>query len=419
MLVLNRTNVKEIIKKLEDIFNKNFAFKTKHCDSEKWNINRIDCGIDLRMNTDEESVLKAYIKALHSSFDSNNSRNVQYSKYKGYDDPEVQYESITIETAGYKNGNPLYRYNIYYKLLQLKKYAQEHGLALSQDEIDEIKNIIRIEKQIENVAKVFGCSNKLSSLLNEDVTEKVMNSIIKEMKLFFGTGDYLTYEEGIERIYASNYDQQTRNSMGAVYTFVADRGYAAFLDDVEQIMKSQGGTSADVSEKHKEIAQIRKKIESLGISVISVHNMASKKGISTLLDEELKMRAKPRKKHKFCEVKPVPVESGRIRYMCKPTIYSEEGEFKRTTIASRVGGTREECEICVFEKIRNNLNVRYKLFVGQPMEQNKCCKEAIYDYERFRTIVQSKVVQNKIDEMLEKITTRIKEKEVLLWDSEQ
>ena len=52
-------------------------------------------------------------------------------------------------------------------------------------------------------------------------------------------------------------------------------------------------------------------------------------------------------------------------------------------------------------------------------DQNKCCKEAIYDYERFRTIVQSKVVQNKIDEMLEKITTRIKEKEVLLWDSEQ
>lgn len=419
MLVLNKRNVTAIIKRLNEIFTRIFAFKMKHCDSAEWFMERIDCGIDLKLGTDDEAVLRAIIKALHSSFDSNNYRGVQYYKYKGWDAPEVQYESVTLETAGYENGNPLYRYNIYYKLLQLLKYAQKHGFTLTQEEIDEIRNVIRIEKQIDDVSKVFGCSNKLGTLLDEDVTEKVMNSIIKEMKLFFGTGDYLTYEEGIARIYASNYDLDTQNTIGAVYAYVDSYGYSALLDELAQAIKANGGTDADVISKHKEIAQIRKQIEALGISVTPVHNVSAMKGISTLLDDELTARAKPRKKHKFSEITEVPVASKKTRFMCKPTIYSEIGELKRTAIASSTGGTREECEINVYEKIRSNLNTRYQSFLGLPKEQIKCCKEAIYDYERFMTIVKSKMVLKNIREMVEKISVRIKEKESVLWDSEQ
>lgn len=407
MLVLNKSNVNAIIKRLNEIFTKTFAFKQKHCDSAEWHMERIDCGIDLKLGTDDENILKAFIKALHTSFDNSNSRGVQYSQYKGYDAPEVQYESVTLETAGYEHGSPLYKYNIYYKLLQLVKYAQKHRITLPQEEIDEIKNVIRIEKQIDDVSKIFNYSNKLGTLLNEDVTEKVMNSIIKEMKLFFGTGDYQTYEEGLARIYASKYDLDTQNLMGAVYAYVDSHGYSTLLEFVEQQIKSSGGSDADISNKHKEIAKIRKQIESLGISVAPVQNVATMKGISTLLDEELKAREKPRKKHKFSEINPAKEPSGGIRYMCKPTIYSEMGEFKRTTIASSVGGTREECEANVYEKIRSNLNTRYQSFLGQPEEQIKCCEDAVYDYERFRTIVQSKKVRKDIDLMLEKISRRI------------
>ena len=91
------------------------------------------------------------------------------------------------------------------------------------------------------------------------------------------------------------------------------------LEFVEQQIKSSGGTDDD-SKKHKEIALARKRIESLGISVASVHDMPMMKGISTLLDDELKTRAKPRKKHKFSEINSVKEPSGGIRYMCKPRI---------------------------------------------------------------------------------------------------
>lgn len=411
MLVLNKRNVNTIIKKLTNIFTKTFCFKEKHCDSTEWHISRFDCGIDIKLGTDDDSVLKAFIKALHTSFDNANARGVQYSQYKGYDAPQVQYESITLETAGYKNGNPLYRYNIYYKLLQLLRKAQEHGFTLSQEEIDEAKGVIRIEKQIDDVSKVFGCSSKLGTLQNEDVTEKVMDSIIREMKLFFGTGDYLTYEQGLARINASNYDKVTRDKMTIVYAYTKSDSYSSLLDEVARTIKANGGSDTDVTDTHKDVATIRKKIEALGISVAPVQGVASMKGISTLLDEELTAKAKPRKKHKFSEIKPVTEPSGGKRFMCKPTIYSKTGEFKRTSVASDIGGTREDCEVKVFEKIRENLNTYYKSLAGQPKKQIECCKNAIYEYERFRTIVQSKTVKKDIDVMLDKISRRILLKE--------
>lgn len=420
MLVLTKQNVQAIIKRLDEIFIGTFAFKSKHVNSSEWHIGRLDCGIDLKLSTDEESVLKSYIKVLHDAFDSNNSRRVQYTQYKGYDAPDVQYESVTLETAGYQNGNPLYKYNIYYKLLQLRKYAKEHGLILSQDEIEEIKDVIRIEKQIDEVSKVFGCSNKLGSLLDEDVTEKVMNSIIKEIKLFFGTGDYLTYDEGIKRIYASDYDLLTKNKMGAVYAYVHNNGYSALLEHCKKKILSQGGTDSEVRKKHKEIVEARKNIEALGMSVASVNEITAMKGISTLLDEELKARAKPRKKHKFSEINPIREPSGGIRYMCKPTLYKADGTRGRTTIASSIGGTREDCEIKVFEHIRKVLNDRFLSLVGKPEEQIKCCECAYEDYSRFRTIVKSKTVIADIDQMLNKISKQINRmKEVILWGSEK
>ena len=414
LLVFNKHNVSEIIRRMNEIFTMKFAFNPKHSDVTEWYIERFDCGIDLKLGTDDEGILKCFIRALHDSFDKYNFRGVQYSEYKGWDVPEVRYESITLETAGYKNGNPLYRYNIYYKLLELVKYASEHGKILSQEEMEEIKDVVRIEKQIDDVAKIFGCSNKVGTLLNEEVTEKVMNNIVKEMKLFFGEGDYVSYEEGVRRIYDSQYTLEEKNAMSSVYAYVYDNGYSALLDYCKGEVLSHGGDDAAVKKKYKELSDIKAKIEGLGVSVAAVHNTTAMKGIGTLLDEELKRRAKPRKKHKFSEIMFV---SESARYMCKPTLYKEDGTRGRTSIASSVGGTREECEEKVYEKIRWNLNRRYESLHGKVVEQIECCKAFYSDFSNFRTIVQSNAVLGTIDAMLEKITARIKKLEVRLHES--
>lgn len=420
MLVLDKHNAKAVVRTLDNILMNKFALKNKHCRSADWHIKRLDCGIDLRLCTDEEAVYRATIKALHDSFDSNNSRGIQYEKYKGYDAPNIRYESITLETSGYQNGKPNYRYNIYHKFRQLQKYALEYGIQLSQDDIDEVKNVIRIEKQIDDVSKILGGGNRLGLLLDEYVTEKVMNTIVKEVRLLFGTGDYLAYDEAVAIIYASEYELQEQNRMAAIYAYVYDNGYPALLDYFKQNVLSHGGTEAVVGDYYKEVAQIRKRIEALGISIASVHSDTSVKGISTVLDEELKAREKPRKKRRFCNIIRVHEKSGNVRYKCNPTLHHADGTTYRPSVSGAVGGSYEDCERKVFEKIRSNLNQNYPSLSGKPEEQIRCCEYAFEEYSNFRTVVKSKAVIKDIDLMLEKITNAIaKKRRCIAWNLQQ
>lgn len=352
MLIWDKHNADAVVKKLSSIFTNQFFLKTKHCNAEEWYIKRIDCGMDLKLCTDEKAVIRAFIKALHDSFDSNNSRGIQYETYKGYDAPEVQYESLTLETAGYKSGNPLYRYNIYYKLQQMEKYVSQQSVQLSTKDISEIKNIVRIEKQIDDVAKIFGCSNKLKSLLNEAVTQKIMIGIVREIKLLFGKGDYLTYDEAIQRIYQSGYGICEQNKMAAIYAYVRDNGYSALLDYVKQRILACGGTEMDVCAKHKEIFMARTCIETLGISIASIHNSYSFKGISTLVDEAVADRAKLRKKSAFGKIKPYKQPNGKVRYQSNVTLYSPDGSSKRHTLAGKVGENYDEADYTILCKLR-------------------------------------------------------------------
>lgn len=414
MLELSKQNVEAVIKRLNDIFSKRFKLSQKYVDVSQWHITRLDCGIDLKLGTDDDMTLKAFIKALHSSFDSNNSRGVQYYKYKGYNLPEVQCESITLATAGYGQGNPYYKYNIYYKLLQLMRFAQKNGTQLSVEEIQEAAGVIRVEKQIDDVSKVLG-SNKLETLLDEQITEKVMNGIIKEIKQMFGVGDYYTYEEGCSKIYGSNYDLDTKNAMGAVYAYAYDNGYGALLNYIKQEILSKGGTVSDVENAHKHIADVRKKLQVLGIALAPSGGIGMIKGISTLLDEALVERRKPRKKSAFSEIVPITEPSGGIRYRCKPTLYRIDGTTYRTSIASKIGGTREECEIKVFEKLRENLNNYFPAFASNPIEQVECYKRAYEEFSNFGEIVQSASVKQDIEQVLDKLSVRIKTKEEQLY----
>lgn len=198
MVAVNNKSVTAMIQKLNKILSSDFGLNMKHTDSSKWNISRFDCGIDLRLCTDNPTVLREYIRLLHDSFDVENSRNISFSNYKtnkNWDD--IRHESITLSTQGESTNEQRYKYNIYYKLQQLMAYAHDKGIILTNNEIKEIKDVIRIEKQIYQVDKVFKRSSKLASLLDENLTEKLMAGIVKEMQIMFGYGNYLSDKEAL------------------------------------------------------------------------------------------------------------------------------------------------------------------------------------------------------------------------------
>ena len=134
MTVINNKTVTQMIKILNMVFAKEFGLNSKHSDAGSWNISRIDCGIDLKLCTDNSVILREYIRLLHDSFDVQNSKNITYSNYKtckNWDD--IRHESITLTSQGEATNEQRYKYNIYYKRQQLLAYAKENGIEYIYD----------------------------------------------------------------------------------------------------------------------------------------------------------------------------------------------------------------------------------------------------------------------------------------------
>lgn len=430
MLVMDQANSEAVIKKLDRYFINVLHLKPKHCMASEWYLSRLDCGIDIRLCTDAGLctdaklcadygiLLQSYMKALHDSFDSANCRGVQYSKYLGYDAPEVKRESVTLQTSGYGSGSPGYRYNIYYKLLQILKHSRKAGMPPSQEEIAEIWDVIRIEKQIDNVSKVLG-KGSLGQLLDGAVRDKVMGGIVREVRLLFGAGDYLPYDQAVREIYSSPCDIRSQNRMGSVYAYVSLHGYPALLDYLSQEITAMGGTEEDVARMKKEVNMARKSLEKMGISVASIEGEQPMKGIVTLLEEESVKRRRQRKKGRFCNIRPCQERSGGIRFKCNPTLHHADGTTFRRSLSGKVGGTREECEMVVFEAIRSNLNENYFSLVGRPGEQMECCVYAREELMGLLTVAADASVREDIRQMIGKIDRRIIKKKMEAFNNDK
>ena len=61
---------------------------------------------------------------------------------------------------------------------------------------------IRFEKQLtsKKIGMLMGSPQKLKLLLDETVSEKVFHDVKTDLEVFFGSGKYVTYEEGIRVI---------------------------------------------------------------------------------------------------------------------------------------------------------------------------------------------------------------------------
>lgn len=409
MTVINNKSVTQMIKTLNNIFSKDFGFNFKHSDSSKWTISRLDCGVDLKLCTDNPTILREYIRLLHDSFDVKNSKNIKYSDYKtdkSWD--EIKYESITLTTSGEATNDQLYKYNIYYKLQQLLAYAKDKGITLSQDEIDEVANVIRIEKQINQVGKVFGKSSSLASLLDESLTEKLMKNIVKEMLLLFGKGDYLSDTEALSRIYQSKYSEAVQDDLSVMYENIKCVGYGKYIETEIGILKVKGASQDEIEEAVKTIKEKRKKLEDIGISIAATEIAPSLTNINTLLEQQLIKTKKPRKKGKFGSIAERKTQSGKKRFMCNMSLHNFDGYTRpRTSVASSTGGTREECEQKALIKINEVLQENLSMVGNDKRAIADCFEYCLQDLEAFKTIVESATVSNAVDTAIKKIQIKL------------
>ncbi|MGD9581992.1 MAG: hypothetical protein AB7V50_11515, partial [Vampirovibrionia bacterium] len=345
MILLNHKTVNALIEKLNKILLTKFALNTGKIDSEKWHIKRLDCGFDLELYTDDPNILREYIKVLHDSFDHMNYRNISYSKYKtNKNSSDIRYESITLTTSGEGSNAQRYKYNIYYKLQQLLDYASDQGISLTEKEKSEIEKVIRIEKQIYDFGKVTKNRNQLSTLLDENVTEKLMDGIVNDLKILFGQGDYLTDLDALGIIFTADYSEDLQEKLSVFYESVKYYGYRSYVEIEVALLKTQSKSNAEIEAWIKQSKEYRMMLEEIGISVAASDIGNSLININTLIEEQCNKTKKPRAKKNFAEVFECKEPSGKSRYKCNPSLRQFDGSKKRTSLASSVGGSREECE---------------------------------------------------------------------------
>ena len=313
MTLINNKSVTKMIHKLNDILKNTFGLNAKHSDASKWYISRIDCGIDLKLCTDNPTVLREYIKLLHDSFDVKNHRNIVYSNYKTNKTRDaIKYESITLTTQGESTNEQRYKYNIYYKFQQLL----DKGVTLTNEEIKEISNVIRIEKQIYQVDKVFRRSGKLSSLLDEDFTESLMDSVRQDMLLLFGKGNYYSDLHALTCIYDSVFSESVKDELSGMYSMVKGMGYKKYIDAEVARLNYLGASPDEIKKAVTKIKDDRKKLESIGVSVASTDIVQAQTNINELLEQQLLRTRKPRKKGKFGAIIEITEPGGKKRFKC-------------------------------------------------------------------------------------------------------
>ena len=398
MTNLNKNNVQSMINKLNHHVLNRFQMELKNSDVANWNITRLDCGLDVKYDDYDETTMKARMELLHNTFNPLNKCRCDYTRYRGYDLPKVRQESITVNNASYT-------YNIYYKLLQLIDKYKNNLSSLSQKEWDEIRNVIRVEKQMTNtyLGRVLGKGKELSKLLDEDILNNIMNSIIADMKAIFGTGIHVSYEEGIQIIENSHYSEEDKVQLKLLYASVDQVGFPETLKYMEQLVKKKGGKADEVQKMEQEIVSNRRKIEALGISVVPlrVNEMSHFEDINTAIDNMAKKKPKTRSKGKFCSITP-DIKNNRFR--CNPTYHFPNGQVKRVSVA---GKTREAAEMAVLEKLRDLLRENTNNAKGDydmQIAYNQC---AMKDVENFKTVIERQEMLDILDDVIRQIKNRI------------
>lgn len=339
MTVINRQTMKKAVSALNKIFSKDLGLFGKNSNAEDWTLSRLDCGFDLTLPP-ECVQTGIYIRLLHYALNLHNSRKCKIKGYKGSDEKKVLYESLRF-------GNDSYTYNIYLKYKQmLDKYGEK-----AEKYKGEIENTLRVEKQIigKGIAHYVGSPQKLSLLLKDDVIQKLMQSIVKEIRLFFGKGDFMSYDTIKKVIGQSKYSDDYEKMFCIILAMISKEGYEDFYKGFEKTCKQEG---VDFNWFMGIIKKHRQELEELGISVSQIlEDEAEFMGLNTL--QGLYEQVKP-------DV-PIPIAKGKKgkfgkiiwndkenRYKCNFTIHSIREGNRRIAMADR---DKEKLKLEIFKKL--------------------------------------------------------------------
>ena len=223
MAEMSPANAKEMYNKVDDYLVKILQLDVRNCKSRKWTLVDLHCGFDIRIPDADIDKIPFIIRAMNRSLSLDIRNSCWLPKNAVHLNGQEKYESLRFE-------NTLYTYNIYHKYQEIIN----KGIVVTPQGLQEAKNTIRIEMQInsQGVGKKVGSPQEFGLLESIAISNRLLQMVCRDMKTFFGTGAYVSYEDAMALIDASSFSQDEKQYMKIIYTGAYKFNLHPFVDDV-------------------------------------------------------------------------------------------------------------------------------------------------------------------------------------------
>lgn len=346
------TTITAILKKFLSNGNEQFS---------DWTVERLDSAFDVY-----EQNPTLLMQLLNYSLDLSSSSR---KKCRLIPIPGKQPEDTIFQSMRF--GNDSYIWNVYVKLTQLLS----EGKALTDAELAEVQQLLRVERQNhENAIKKLLPNGKAGDLAAAKVRESILRTMIDDIQLFFGTGDFYS-SKGLEEQY-SNRVAEVKPIISAMRRITANslaNERAAYTKDVAEVFSKLGIAPAGIQ---KQLAQ------QYGVDYLD--------GLYSRIIS-LYPRPADRRQYNFF---PIPHKGADGRYRATVTLYWVNQEKQKVSVAGR---TVEDYETKVSRKLREVYLINRGFKSVNPDALDKSFDSIL----RFRKMAKTKEVKAEIDDFIE------------------
>lgn len=325
-----------------------------------WTVQRLDTAFDIQ--AEHTGLL---MQLLNYSLDLSSSRK----KCRLIPIPGKQPEDTIFQSMRF--GNDSYVWNVYVKLTQLLS----EGKALTDAELAEVQQLFRVERQNhENAIKKLLPNGKVGDLAAAKVRESILRTMIDDIQLFFGTGDFYSWKGIKERF--------------------SDR--AAELEPIITAMKriTANSLANERAAYTKDVAEVFSK---LGIAPAGIQKqLAQQYGVDYmdgLYSRIISLYPRPADRRQYNSF-PIPHKGADGRYRATVTLYWANQEKQKVSVAGR---TVEDYETKVSRKLRDVYLTNRGFKSVNPDALDKSFDSIL----RFRKVAKTKEVKTEIDDFIE------------------
>lgn len=395
MAEISPANAKEMYAKVDDYLVKILQLDVRNCKSRKWTLIDLHCGFDVRVPDVDIDKIPFIIRAMNRSLDLDNQNHCRIPHNAMHLNGPEKYESLRFE-------NNYYTYNIYYKYQELVN----KGIVVSPQGLLEARNTIRIEIQMSSpgVNKKVGSPQEFGLLESIAVSNKLLQMVCKDMKAFFGSGAYISYDDAMALIEGSSFVQDEKLYMKILYTGAYRCNLPQFLDGIWKTALNEGVLWRDIQPHIKETI---KRLESLGIAVggltqaeLSQVQVNRIENINTYIDRMFAPVIKKGGKSAFSKI--VLLKDG-TRWKCQPVLKDYNGighRYQKTGITPAV--VEKKILKLIYKVMKENLSR-----VSTPEEQNRMLLQTKDEAERYATVLHTKEGMADVCKFLDSLTKMI------------